>query len=153
MDEAAPELRSGTQQQQEWAVLMHDLRTPLTVLMGRVQLLPDTCGAATMSSRSTPIWKHRRRHRAPDSDGRAPRSRPPQLTSLRRCTDSAFPHQLCSLRGRGSRRRRSERQPRLDLEAGASRRVGRAEDHGAIGDPHLDSQRRGKRVPRRVDFD
>jgi K+-sensing histidine kinase KdpD len=39
MDEAAPELRSRTQQQQEWAVLMHDLRTPLTVLMGRVQLL------------------------------------------------------------------------------------------------------------------
>jgi signal transduction histidine kinase len=39
MDEAAPELRSRTQHQQEWAVLMHDLRTPLTVLMGRVQLL------------------------------------------------------------------------------------------------------------------
>ncbi len=39
MDEAAPELRSQTQQQQEWAVLMHDLRTPLTVPMGRVQLL------------------------------------------------------------------------------------------------------------------
>ena len=39
MDEAVPELRSWTQQQQEWAVLMHDLRTPLTVLMGRVQLL------------------------------------------------------------------------------------------------------------------
>jgi len=39
MDEAAPELRSRTQQQQEWAVLMHDLRTPLTVLMGRIQLL------------------------------------------------------------------------------------------------------------------
>jgi signal transduction histidine kinase len=38
MDEAAPELRSRTQQQ-EWAVLLHDLRTPLTVLMGRVQLL------------------------------------------------------------------------------------------------------------------
>ena len=39
MDEAAPEVRSRTQHQQEWAVLMHDLRTPLTVLMGRVQLL------------------------------------------------------------------------------------------------------------------
>jgi signal transduction histidine kinase len=39
MDEAVPELRSRTQQQQEWAVLLHDLRTPLTVLMGRVQLL------------------------------------------------------------------------------------------------------------------
>ena len=39
MDEAVPELRSRTQQQQEWAVLMHDLRTPLTVLMGRIQLL------------------------------------------------------------------------------------------------------------------
>jgi len=39
MDEAAPELQSRTQQQQEWAVLMHDLRTPLTVLMGRIQLL------------------------------------------------------------------------------------------------------------------
>jgi signal transduction histidine kinase len=39
MDEAVPELRSQTQQQHEWAVLMHDLRTPLTVLMGRVQLL------------------------------------------------------------------------------------------------------------------
>jgi K+-sensing histidine kinase KdpD len=39
MDEAAPELQSRTQQQQELAVLMHDLRTPLTVLMGRVQLL------------------------------------------------------------------------------------------------------------------
>jgi signal transduction histidine kinase len=39
MDEAAPEVRSRTQHQQEWAVLMHNLRTPLTVLMGRVQLL------------------------------------------------------------------------------------------------------------------
>jgi signal transduction histidine kinase len=39
MDEAAPKLRSQSQQQQEWAVLLHDLRTPLTVLMGRVQLL------------------------------------------------------------------------------------------------------------------
>ena len=39
MDDAAPELKSRTQQQQEWAVLLHDLRTPLTVLMGRVQLL------------------------------------------------------------------------------------------------------------------
>lgn len=39
MDEAAPELRSQTQQQQERAMLMHDLRTPLTVLMGRDQLL------------------------------------------------------------------------------------------------------------------
>lgn len=39
MDEAAPELQSQTKQQHEWAVLMHDLRTPLTVLMGRVQLL------------------------------------------------------------------------------------------------------------------
>jgi signal transduction histidine kinase len=39
MDEAAPEVRSRTQHQQEWAVLMHDLRSPLTVLMGRVQLL------------------------------------------------------------------------------------------------------------------
>jgi signal transduction histidine kinase len=39
MDEAAPEVRSRIQHQQEWAVLMHDLRTPLTVLMGRVQLL------------------------------------------------------------------------------------------------------------------
>jgi signal transduction histidine kinase len=39
MDEAAPEVRSRTQHQQEWAVPMHDLRTPLTVLMGRVQLL------------------------------------------------------------------------------------------------------------------
>jgi signal transduction histidine kinase len=39
MDEATPELRSRSQHQQEWAVLMHDLRTPLTVLMGRVQLL------------------------------------------------------------------------------------------------------------------
>ena len=39
MDEAAPELQSRTQQQHEWAVLMHDLRTPLTVLMGRVQFL------------------------------------------------------------------------------------------------------------------
>ena len=39
MDEAAPELQSRTQQQQERAVLMHDLRTPLTVLMGRIQLL------------------------------------------------------------------------------------------------------------------
>jgi signal transduction histidine kinase len=39
MDEAAPELQSRTQQQQEWAVQMHNLRTPLTVLMGRVQLL------------------------------------------------------------------------------------------------------------------
>ena len=39
MDEAAPELQSRTQQQQEWAVQMHDLRTPLTVLMGRAQLL------------------------------------------------------------------------------------------------------------------
>jgi signal transduction histidine kinase len=39
MDEVAPEVRSRTQHQQEWAVLMHDLRTPLTVLMGRVQLL------------------------------------------------------------------------------------------------------------------
>ena len=39
MDQAAPELRSRTQQQHEWAVLLHDLRTPLTVLMGRVQLL------------------------------------------------------------------------------------------------------------------
>ena len=39
MDEAVPELQSRTQQQQEWAVQMHDLRTPLTVLMGRVQLL------------------------------------------------------------------------------------------------------------------
>ena len=39
MDEAAPEVQSRTQHQQEWAVLMHDLRTPLTVLMGRIQLL------------------------------------------------------------------------------------------------------------------
>jgi signal transduction histidine kinase len=39
MDEAAPELQSRTKHQQEWAVQMHDLRTPLTVLMGRVQLL------------------------------------------------------------------------------------------------------------------
>jgi signal transduction histidine kinase len=39
MDEAAPEVRSRTQHQQEWAVLMHNLRTPITVLMGRVQLL------------------------------------------------------------------------------------------------------------------
>ena len=39
MDEAAPELQSRTQQQQESAVQMHDLRTPLTVLMGRVQLM------------------------------------------------------------------------------------------------------------------
>ena len=39
MDEARPEVQSRTQQQREWAVLMHDLRTPLTVLMGRVQLL------------------------------------------------------------------------------------------------------------------
>ena len=39
MDEAAPDLQSRSQQQQEWAVVMHDLRTPLTVLMGRVQLL------------------------------------------------------------------------------------------------------------------
>jgi K+-sensing histidine kinase KdpD len=39
MDEARPEVQSQTQHQQEWAVLMHDLRTPLTVLMGRVQLL------------------------------------------------------------------------------------------------------------------
>jgi signal transduction histidine kinase len=39
MDEAAPELQSRTKLQQEWAVQMHDLRTPLTVLMGRVQLL------------------------------------------------------------------------------------------------------------------
>jgi signal transduction histidine kinase len=39
MDEAAPVVRSRTQHQQEWAVLMHDLRRPLTVLMGRVQLL------------------------------------------------------------------------------------------------------------------
>ena len=39
MDEARAEGKSRTQHQQEWAVLMHDLRTPLTVLMGRVQLL------------------------------------------------------------------------------------------------------------------
>ena len=39
MDEAVPELQSRTEQQQEWEVQMHDLRTPLTVLMGRVQLL------------------------------------------------------------------------------------------------------------------
>jgi signal transduction histidine kinase len=39
MDEAAPDLQSRSQQQQEWAVVMHDLRTPLTVLMGRIQLL------------------------------------------------------------------------------------------------------------------
>jgi K+-sensing histidine kinase KdpD len=38
MDEAAPDLRSRSQQQ-EWVVVMHDLRTPLTVLMGQVQLL------------------------------------------------------------------------------------------------------------------
>ena len=39
MDEVRPELQSRTQHQRELAVLMHDLRTPLTVLMGRVQLL------------------------------------------------------------------------------------------------------------------
>jgi len=39
MDEVRAEGQSRTQHQQEWAVLMHDLRTPLTVLMGRVQLL------------------------------------------------------------------------------------------------------------------
>jgi signal transduction histidine kinase len=38
MDEVRPQGRSQSQQQ-EWAVLMHDLRTPLTVLMGQVQLL------------------------------------------------------------------------------------------------------------------
>ena len=39
MDEAASDLQSRSQQQQEWAVVMHNLRTPLTVLMGRIQLL------------------------------------------------------------------------------------------------------------------
>ena len=39
MDEARSEVQSQSQDQQDWAVLMHDLRTPLTVLMGRVQLL------------------------------------------------------------------------------------------------------------------
>ena len=39
MNEAAPELQSRTRQQPAWAVLMHDLRTPLTVLTDRVQLL------------------------------------------------------------------------------------------------------------------
>jgi signal transduction histidine kinase len=39
MDEATLELRSRTRHQQEWAVLVHDLRIPLTVLMGRIQLL------------------------------------------------------------------------------------------------------------------
>jgi signal transduction histidine kinase len=39
MDEARREVQSQTEQQEAWAVLMHDLRTPLTVLMGRVQLL------------------------------------------------------------------------------------------------------------------
>ena len=38
MDEASPGLESATTNQQQWASLMHDLRSPLTVVLARVQL-------------------------------------------------------------------------------------------------------------------
>jgi signal transduction histidine kinase len=38
MDEPPPDLRLHIMEQREWAAHMHDLRSPLTVMLGRVQL-------------------------------------------------------------------------------------------------------------------